>query len=249
MIEAGHLKTRPARLSGAPDPSRPAAGAACLPAAPRASLGASARPLAPSPVTPRSAGGAPHEVLLLPSASTALPAEGAAAAPSGSRAGAGTGPGPNFGPTFLPSGHVGEPQAQCFFATCVPAEGGGGIQSAVDACPLGGSILLSEGVYLITTKLVLRRSIHLFGRGKAELRCVAIPDQTTVVWIEGPGAPPPGHVDGPLARITLDRIRIVNEDRGSWAVACMPGPNPAPSVAGIHVRLQECLLILRAGRT
>ena len=109
-------------------------------------------------------------------------------------------------PLVAPDGTVSEPASGRFCVTCRPGEGCDGLERAFRDCPSGGSILLEEGVYHLTRPLLLARSVHVFGRGKAELR--------------GGLAPPATAAVGELlvsrsSFATLDRVRIVNRSEGS----------------------------------
>ena len=73
-------------------------------------------------------------------------------------------------PFIAPDGTVSEPLSGRFSVICDPVEGEEGIQRAIRDCEEGGSVLLREGAYLVTRTLLLDRSVHIFGRGKAELR-------------------------------------------------------------------------------
>ena len=73
-------------------------------------------------------------------------------------------------PHVAPDGTVSEPLSGRFSVECRPEEGREGIQRAILDCEEGGSILLREGVYIMTRTLLLNRSVHIFGRGRAELR-------------------------------------------------------------------------------
>ena len=80
---------------------------------------------------------------------------------------------------------------------------------------MGGSILLLEGVYLVTRKLRLDRSVHIFGRGRAELR----------------GKEPDRVIESTSLSATLDRLLIDNVAKGdSWTLYVPFG----------HLRLQGC---------
>ena len=116
-----------------------------------------------------------------------------------------------------PDGTVSEPVSGTFSCTCLPEGGGAGIQAALDACPEGGSILLSEGVFAVDCRLLIRRSIHLFGRGVAELKGRVRGSHGII------------HVSAPEA--TLDWIRIDNADPQAWAVG-VEGPG--------RTRFQSC---------
>ena len=72
-----------------------------------------------------------------------------------------------------------------------------------------------EGVYLVTRKLRLDRSVHIFGRGRAELR----------------GKEPDRVIESTSLSATLDRLRIdIHDKRGSHALIITSG----------HLRLQGC---------
>ena len=73
-------------------------------------------------------------------------------------------------PFIAPDGTVCEPLSGRFSIICRPEEGEEGIRRAIDDCEEGGSILCLEGVYRVTQPLRLDRSVHIFGRGMAELR-------------------------------------------------------------------------------
>ena len=103
-------------------------------------------------------------------------------------------------PHVAPDGTVSEPLSGRFSITCRPEEGEEGIQRAIDGCEEGGSILLQEGVYPARQTLRIARSVHLFGRGRTELRGT-VPQQVHLIRSTAPSA-------------TLDRIRVDNQTRG-----------------------------------
>ena len=72
-------------------------------------------------------------------------------------------------PRIAPDGTVSEPLSGRYNITCRPEEGGEGIQRAIRVCPEGGSILCLEGIYHVTRPLLIDRSVHLFGLGRAKL--------------------------------------------------------------------------------
>ena len=72
-------------------------------------------------------------------------------------------------PHIAPDGTVSEPLSGRFSVECRPDEGGEGIQRAIRDCEVGGSLLLTAGVYSLKQPLFLRRRVHLFGGGMAEL--------------------------------------------------------------------------------
>ena len=119
-------------------------------------------------------------------------------------------------PLFALDGIVSEPLSGRFSIICRPEDGGEGIQCAIRNCDEGGSILLREGVYLVTERLRLDRAVHIFGQGKAELR----------------GGVPGGYmVHSTSSSATLDRIRI---DSG------IGKPASTLHIPSGHLRLQGC---------
>ena len=120
-------------------------------------------------------------------------------------------------PLVAPDGTVSEPPSGRFDVVCRPEEGGEGIQRAIRDCRRGGSILLIEGVYLVTRVLRVNRRVHIFGRGKAELRRLGTRDWD-MIRIRSSDA-------------TLDQLRIDNRTAGdSYTLVIDSG----------HLRLQGC---------
>ena len=127
-------------------------------------------------------------------------------------------------PHVAPDGTVSEPLSGRFSVICRPEEGEEGIQRAILDCEEGGSILLREGVYHVTRALRLNRIVHIFGRGRAELRLIS-----TIGF---------AFVECSSPSATLDRLRIDNPTkRGSHTLHITSG----------HLRLQCCDVSSKVG--
>ena len=87
-----------------------------------------------------------------------------------------------------------------------------------------GSIFLREGVYHVTRTLRLNRRVHIFGRGRAELR----------------GLSPAGShfIVSTSSSATLDRLRIDNQAKSGSCILYI--------TAG-HLRLQSCDVSCKVG--
>ena len=113
-------------------------------------------------------------------------------------------------PHIALEGNVSEPLSGRFSVTCRPEEGGEGIQRAILKCRnvyQRSSILLLEGIYLVREKLLITRDdeeVHIFGRGRAELRG-ALPLNTDTDTIKNTSM-----IKSISPSFTLDRIRIDN---------------------------------------
>ena len=122
-------------------------------------------------------------------------------------------------PHVAPNGTVCEPLSGRFSVICRPEEGGEGIQRAIDDCEEGGSILLREGVYHVMKMLRIDRSVHIFGRGRAELRG-CMPRSSILVLATS---------DHPA---TLYRLRVNNLTQDYSYAICV--------ASGGRLRLQGC---------
>ena len=109
-------------------------------------------------------------------------------------------------PAFAPDGTASEPLSGRFNVICKPEQGGGGIQRAIRDCPLGGSVLLREGVYYVDQPICLNRTIHVFGRGRAVVRG-RVPPGTNFLEIALPRSL------GDASPATLDRLRLDNHSQ------------------------------------
>ena len=110
-------------------------------------------------------------------------------------------------------GVVYEPASGAFDAVLHPEEGG--LQAAVDSCAEGGSVLLLPGIYDLTEKLSIGRSVHIFARGRTEIRmCLS------------------GYILTSGASITLSGLCIEN---------LSPCYSRSVSITGGSTRLQVCL--------
>ena len=87
---------------------------------------------------------------------------------------------------------VSEPPSGRFSVICWPEEGEVGILRAIHACKKRGSILLRVGIYSVTDMLRVNRRVHIFGRGRAELKGMA---PSFIIKSNSPSA-------------TLDQLRI-----------------------------------------
>ena len=126
-------------------------------------------------------------------------------------------------PFIAPDGTVREPISGRFSVICHPEEGEGGIRRAIRRCEEGGSILLLEGIYHLTRTLRIWRCVHLFGRGRAELR----------------GTVPDFIISSTSSFASLDRLRIDNEAEGdSWTLFV---------ASTCHIRLQRRLRLQGCG--
>ena len=103
-------------------------------------------------------------------------------------------------PLIAPDGTMSEPLSGRFSVICRPGEGGEGILLAIRDCEEGGSILLREGFYRMTRRLILNRRVNIIGRGRAELRGEA-PQYSYMIWSTSPSA-------------ILDRLRSSNQSKG-----------------------------------
>ena len=120
-------------------------------------------------------------------------------------------------PHVAPDGAVCEPLSGRFSVICRPEEGGEGIQRAIRECEEGGPILLREGVFHVTRTLRLNRSVHIFGRGRTELRGL-LPVNSDFIESSSPSA-------------SLDRLRIDNQAEGySFTLFIASG----------HLRVHSC---------
>ena len=103
-------------------------------------------------------------------------------------------------------------------------EPGGNIQTAIDRCRAGGSLLIRPGTYAIKTGLLITRELHVFGRGLVTLR-VKKRDGITVR----------------AAEATLDGL-TVSRDRA----AAGPAGNDVIGVLfrdfGVRARMQHCVV-------
>ena len=132
-----------------------------------------------------------------------------------------------------------EPLSGRFSVLCRPEEGGEGIQRAIRDCPAGGSIFLRAGVYHVTQTLRLDRSVHIFGRGQAELRGQLPPPRRRSGSGSGSGGGGPslGLIEatapGPSGGATLDRVLI--EDRSVSYSRTLHVPSGALRLQGCHV--------------
>ena len=127
-------------------------------------------------------------------------------------------------PHIAQDGTVSEPLSGRFSVICRPEEGGEGIQRAIANCEEGGAILLLEGVYHVTRKLLISRSVHIFGRGRVELRG-SVSRFQDMIESTSPSA-------------TLDRLRIDNQTEAHSCTLV---------IASGHLRLQGCDVLTRAG--
>ena len=101
---------------------------------------------------------------------------------------------------------------------------GADLQKAVDACPPGGCLLLEEGVHILAESLFLRKEVHLFGRGTAELR--ASGPFAVVQCLEGAGF-------GGMFGVNVRKLGGGSEDK-----------HGAVHIAHGRFRLEGCQLIV-----
>ena len=93
-----------------------------------------------------------------------------------------------------------EPLSGRFSVVCRAKAGKKGFLQALRDCPDGGSVLLLEGVYRLKRTLLVDRSVHIFVRGRAELRGL-MPRDSEIIRVRGAARP----------SATFDRLRIENQ--------------------------------------
>lgn len=121
-----------------------------------------------------------------------------------------TGDGRDVGATREPAGG---------FDAIVTPGGGGKIQTAVDGCREGGSILLCPGTYDVKSEICITHTVHVFGRGLARLKVA----NCNGVWCM--------RCDATLDGLRVDRVRQNEKSRKKYCGISLTGGRP---------RLQNC---------
>ena len=122
---------------------------------------------------------------------------------------------PAFLPRIGPDGAVLEPASGRFTVQVAPGEA---VAAAFARCPEGGSLLFLPGEHLADEEMpVIRRSLHVFGRGAATLRLSVRVGLSLSA-----------------AATTLDGLRLVGQE-GINLVVGISGATAAPRLHGVEI--------------
>ena len=151
---------------------------------------------------------------------------------------------------FGPGGSVLEPASDTFDVTVAPGED---VQTAVDRCPHGGSVLLQPGTHAGPLVLTAGRVVHVFGRGRAMLRTAVgevIASSAATSTIAGLSVRTDAHTSGEGQvgiLITAGRLRVQECDVSSQSRSgiCVKGPSADPFIVGcrVHHGARACIAL------